>query len=359
LPNDSFSASFSSSAPSSFSFFEDEDKDEQADDFNMTPDAKILAALRAHPEGVSGAQLAGQLDISRAAIWARIEELRQAGYDIEASPHFGYKLLHSPDVLHPDDLLARLGKIRVVGRDIRVFQETTSTNDVVEKLARDGVREGVVVFAESQTRGRGRLGRKWMSPTRKGLWFSLLLRPELRPQETTQLTVASATALRRAIQAVTSLSAEIKWPNDLLLGGKKVAGILTEMSAEVDRVRHIIVGIGVDVNQDANEFPPELRGIATSLKIAAGETVSRAELATAMLRELDADYARICARQFSAVADEWEAGCATIGKNVAVQMGLRRVRGRAEALDDDGALLLRTEHGHLERIIGGDVSLEK
>lgn len=325
----------------------------------MTPDAKILAALHAHPEGVSGAQLADQLDISRAAIWARIEELRKTGYEIEASPHFGYKLMDSPDALHADDLLARLGKVRVVGRDIRVFEQTTSTNDVVEKFARDGVREGVVVFAESQTKGRGRMGRKWSSPTHKGLWFSVLLRPELRPQETTQLTVASATALRRAIESVVGLSAEIKWPNDLLIGGKKVAGILTEMSAEVDRVRHIIIGIGVDVNQDASDFPAELRGIATSLKVAAGEAISRAELATEMLRELDADYARICAHEFPALADEWETGCATIGRNVVVQMGPRLIRGCAEALDDDGALLVRTEHGHLERIIGGDVTLEK
>lgn len=325
----------------------------------MTTDTKILSALRAHPDGVSGAQLAGQLDISRAAIWARMEELRKVGYDIEASPHFGYKLVGSPNALHADDLLARLGKTRVVGRDIQVFEQTTSTNDVIEKLARDGVKEGAVVFAESQTRGRGRLGRKWISPTRKGLWFSVLLRPSVNPQETTQLTVASATALRRAIKTVTGLSAEIKWPNDLLLGGKKVAGILTEMSAEVDRVRHIILGIGVDVNQDANEFPAELRGIATSLKIEAGEAISRAGLATEMLRELDADYTRIGAGKFPQLADEWEAGCATIGKNVSVQMGARLIRGRAEALDDDGALLVRTEHGHLERVIGGDVTLEK
>ena len=325
----------------------------------MTTDAKILSALRAESDGVSGAQLAEQLKISRAAIWARIEELRRAGYEIEASPHFGYRLVSSPDALHADDLTARLGRIKVVGRDIRVFEETTSTNDVVEKLARDGVKEGVVVFAEAQTRGRGRLGRKWTSPPRKGLWFSILLRPDLRPQETTQLTVASATALRRAIKTITGLSADIKWPNDLLIGGKKVVGILTEMSAEVDRVRHIILGIGVDVNQDAAEFPPELRRIATSLKIEAGEEISRAELATEILRELDADYMRICGGKFSGVADEWEAGCANIGKHVSVQMGSRLVRGCAESLDDDGALLVRTEHGHLERIIGGDVTLEK
>src|ERR1039457_2042926 len=304
----------------------------------MSLDVQILSALRAAGDGaVSGADLSQRLRVSRAAIWARIEDLRSLGYDIEASPHRGYRLLGTPDVLHADDLLSRLGKTKVIGRDIRVFEETTSTNDVVEKLARDGVKEGAVVFAESQTKGRGRLGRKWMSPTHKGLWFSILLRPGLHPQETTQLTVASATALRRAIKTVTVLAAEIKWPNDLLIGGKKVVGILTEMSAEVDRVRHVILGIGVDVNQDADEFPVELRKIATSLKIEAGAEISRAELATEILRELDADYARICSGHFSELADEWEAGCATIGKKVSVQMGVRLIRGCAGSLHRDGA----------------------
>ncbi len=325
----------------------------------MTTDAKILSALRANPGGVSGAQLAEQLKISRAAVWARIEELRRLDYNIEAGPHFGYRLVSSPDALHADDLLARLGKTKIIGRDIQVFEQTTSTNDVIEKLARDGVKEGVVIFAETQTKGRGRLGRKWISPERKGLWFSVLLRPDLRPQEATQLTVASATALRRAIQSGTGLKPEIKWPNDILIGGKKVAGILTELSAEVDRVRHIILGIGVDVNLDAGELPVELRKTATSLKIETGEMISRAQLAVEILRELDFDYARICGGEFPAVADEWESGCVTIGKNVTVHIGDRKIRGRAESLDDDGALLLRTEHGHLERIIGGDVTLEK
>src|SRR5882672_3812093 len=233
----------------------------------MTTDAQILSALRSAGEGsVSGAELSQRLGISRAAIWARIEELRKLGYDIEASPHLGYRLSSSPDLLHADDLLARLGKTKVIGRDIRVFQETTSTNDIIEKLARDKVKEGVVVFAESQTKGRGRLGRKWISPARKGLWFSILLRPELRPQEATQLTVAAATALWRAIHTETGLSAEIKWPNDILFRGKKVAGILTEMSAELDRAKYLVLGMGVDVNLAPIEFPPEVRKIATSLR---------------------------------------------------------------------------------------------
>ncbi len=325
----------------------------------MTPDAKILSALRENFDGVSGAELAGQLRISRAAVWSRIEELRALGYQIEAGPHFGYRLVGEPDALHADDLLARLGKTKIIGRDIRVFEQTTSTNDVVEKLARDGVREGTAVFAESQTRGRGRLGRKWLSPARRGLWFSILLRPNLRPQETTQLTVASAVALRRAIASETGLNPEIKWPNDVLVAGKKVAGILTEMSAELDQVRYAILGIGIDVNLTAAEFPPELKKLATSLRIETGAPVSRPALATAILRELDSAYSDVCAGKFSDIADEWEEHCATIGNNVAVQIGDRKIRGRAESLDDGGALLLRTEYGQLEPIFGGDVTVEK
>ena len=326
----------------------------------MTTDAKILSALRRAGEGsVGGAELSTALGISRAAIWARIEELRNLGYDIEASPHFGYRLLSSPDVLHADDLISRLGGIRVVGRDVRVFQQTTSTNDVVEKLARDGVKEGVAVFAETQTGGRGRLGRTWMSPSQKGLWFSVLLRPDLRPQEATQLTVASATALVRAIQVATGRKPEIKWPNDILCGGRKVAGILTELAAELDHVKHVILGIGINVSQVPADFPAELRRSAASLRMATGQAVSRPELAAAVLRELDADYARICAGQFNSVADEWEANCSTLGRRVSIRVGSAVLTGRAESLSEDGALLLRTDHGHLERISGGDVTLEK
>jgi len=326
----------------------------------MSIDALILKSLRAAGDGaVSGADLAEVLGVSRASVWSHIEDLRSLGYDISASPHLGYRLLSAPDALHADDLLSRLDKTKVIGRDIRVFQETTSTNDIVEKLARDGVAEGSVVFAETQTKGRGRLARKWLSPARRGLWFSVLLRPHLRPQEATQLTVASATALRRAIQAQTGLSPEIKWPNDVLINGRKVAGILTELSAELDRVKHVVLGIGVNVNSNPGDFPPELRKLATSLKIETGKPVARAELAVAILKELDRDYARLTGGDFSAVADEWEAHGTTLGREIMIRTGDRSIRGRAESLGEDGALLLRTEHGHLERIIGGDVTVEK
>ena len=326
----------------------------------MTTDTRILTALRGSSSGfVSGAELSTQLGITRAAIWARIDELRKLGYEIAASPHGGYQLLSVPDVLHADDLLSLVHGNKIVGRDIRVFQETASTNDIVEKLARDGVKEGVVVFAESQRRGRGRLGRKWISPARKGLWFSVLLRPDLRPQSATQLTVAAATALFRAIRDITGLTPEIKWPNDILIKGRKIAGVLTELSAELDQVNHLILGIGVDVNQTATDFPSELRKTATSLKIEAGRPIHRADLAAAILRELDRDYARIVSQDFAKVADEWQHQCTTIGQRVAIHIGDRVIQGHAESLDDDGALLVRTQHGRLERVIGGDVTLQK
>lgn len=326
----------------------------------MTIDAKILRALRnASDDSVSGAALAEELGISRAAVWARIEDLRKLGYKIEANPHEGYRLLTTPDLLHADDLMALLGPDRTIGRDIRVFQETTSTNDIADKLGRDGVPEGAVIFAESQSKGRGRLGRNWVSPKGKGLWFSVLLRPPLPPQLATQITIASATALRRALSSLPGVEAEIKWPNDILIRGKKVCGILTEMSAEVDKIKHIVLGVGVDVNFDEEDFPPDVRKIATSLRIEMNAMVHRAKLAAIILHELDSDYGRILKGDFPSIAEEWEHHCTTLGRRVEIAGPQRVIQGQAEALDAEGALLVRTEHGRLERIIGGDVTIRK
>jgi BirA family biotin operon repressor/biotin-[acetyl-CoA-carboxylase] ligase len=186
----------------------------------------------------------------------------------------------------------------------------------------------------------------------------VLLRPPFPAQAITRLTIAAATALRRAVIQQTGLVPEIKWPNDLLLGGRKFAGILTEMTAELDTVRFAVLGVGVDVNQTAADFPADLRPVATSLRLMAGRVVDRAALAAALLVELDRDYARISSGRFEAVADEWEGSCTTLGKQVLIQVGDRRIRGRAEALDEDGLLLLRNEHGHLERILSGHLAVQ-
>jgi BirA family biotin operon repressor/biotin-[acetyl-CoA-carboxylase] ligase len=324
----------------------------------MSLDTAILNALRT-TDWTSGAELSQRLGVTRAAIWARIEDLRRLGYDIEASPHQGYRLLAVPDRLHPDDLVSRLGPTRIVGSQIHVFQETTSSSDVLERLARQGAPDGTVVFAESQTRGRGRLGRQWISPPGQGLWFSVLLRPPLRPQEVTRLTLVAAVALARAIAAEVPLTPAIKWPNDILLHDRKLAGILTELTAESDSVRHVTLGIGINVNQTADAFPPELQTLATSLRLALGRPADRPSLAAAVLRALDTVYAQFLDHRFPALAEEWSSRCSTLGRQISVLTGSRRIVGRAEAIDEEGALLLRTDHGHLERITGGDVTLEK
>ncbi|MFM1941111.1 MAG: hypothetical protein RI897_93 [Verrucomicrobiota bacterium] len=324
----------------------------------MNLDLQILRALRQSTSGISGADLAARLEVTRAAVWARVEELRRLGYDIEATPHSGYRLVGAPDALHADDLMARMGDGVLVGRQVQVYESTASTNDLVERLGRDGAEEGVVIFAESQTRGRGRLGRVWSSPSRQGLWFSVLLRPAIRPEAVTRLIVMAAVALRRGVERFTGVLPGIKWPNDLLIGGRKFAGILTEMSAELDRVRYVVVGIGVDVNQGEEQLAG-MRGFATSLRLESGRAWDRAGLAVSILGELDRAYARLEAGRFGELAEEWEGACITLGQAVSVRVGGRVCRGRAESLDPEGALLVRTDHGHLERVTGGDLTVER
>jgi len=319
--------------------------------------AQLLRALRDVPNGVSGTDLARTLGISRAAVWARFDELRALGYEIVASPHNGYRLVGTPDLLDSDDIQARLPVNHVIGREIRVYAKTTSTNDLVGRLCRDGAREGVVIFAEAQTKGRGRQGRTWVSPAGKGLWFSILLRPRASLQAATQLTVAAATALLRAVEAQTGVAASIKWPNDLLAGGRKLAGILTEISAEAGGSQGAVVGIGLNVNITAPEFPAELRERVTSLKIETGRDINRGDLAVAILGELDRDYGKIQEGRFEEIAEEWRERCGTIGREVRIRAGGRIIAGRAESLDSEGALLVRTRHGLLERVLSGDVEL--
>ncbi|HAB17280.1 MAG TPA: biotin--[acetyl-CoA-carboxylase] ligase, partial [Verrucomicrobiales bacterium] len=261
------------------------------------------------------------------------------------------------DRLHADDLLARLGTGRVIGRQIEVFLETASTNDIVDKLGRDGVEEGVVVFAESQSRGRGRLGRTWASPAGKGLWFSVLLRPRMHPTAATRLTVMAAVAVARAIERQTGLHPAIKWPNDLLLGTRKCAGILLELSAELDHIRQVVLGIGLDVNAALEDFPSAIRTSATSLASELGRPVDRPSLAAAVLEELEVAYVQLQSDRFAVLADEWVERGTTLGRRVNIRVGSREISGIAECLDDDGTLLVRTEHGRLERVVGGDVTL--
>jgi len=267
--------------------------------------------------------------------------LRQLGYDIENHPHLGYRLRATPDRLTADDLRARL-RTPIIGREIVVFDETGSTNDIVARLARDGAREGLVVFAESQTRGRGRHGRVWVSPRGKGLWFSVLLRPSF---PATRITIAAAVAVARAV----GHDARIKWPNDVMLAGQKLAGILTE-----PRAGAAVLGIGINVNCDRTELPD----VATSLLVATGQRHDRLALAAAVLTQLDAEYRRAAA-DFGQVTDDWARRSTTLGRQLVVRLGARRIEGHAQALDGDGALLLRLDNGQIVRLLGAELVEER
>ena len=330
----------------------------------MSLDAQILAAFRAADDGfVTSADLSHRLDVSRATVGRHIEELRSLGYDIQHQPSLGYRLAASPDILFAEDIQHRLGKT-VIGRQVLVYERTASTNDVVEKLALDGAAGGVVVFAESQTRGRGRMGRAWASPRGKGLWFSTLLRPKLPMSSVARLTIAASVAIARAIREQTGLAAEIKWPNDIFIAGRKCAGILAEVRTEMDAIKFVILGIGLDVNCDTSDFPPEVRRVASSLKMELAkqerEPILRGDLAVALLRELD----RACRlagddEGFDGIRREWGRLSSTLGKRVALQIGPHRLEGHAQALDEDGSLLVRCDNGRIEHAVSGDVIMEK
>jgi BirA family biotin operon repressor/biotin-[acetyl-CoA-carboxylase] ligase len=304
---------------------------------------------------------------------AAVAELQALGYRIESHPHHGYRLLSSPDRLTADDIKAQL-KPQLIGAEILVFEQTASTNDIVATLAAAGAREGLVVFAETQTKGRGRHHRAWASPRGKGLWFSVLLRPALTPDAFPRLTVAASVAVVRAIRQLTALDPRIKWPNDVIIRRKKIAGILVEtfgaagvaaavpaafsIASGTDATTTAILGIGINANCARADFPPDLVPLATSLALETGQRQDRATLAAAVLTALDDCYRRALA-DFDSVVTEWAGCCDTLGRQLTVKMGRRRIEGHAQALDADGALLLRKDNGQIERILGADVETEK
>jgi BirA family biotin operon repressor/biotin-[acetyl-CoA-carboxylase] ligase len=320
--------------------------------------ATILELFRQAPaEYLSGARLSQVLGVSRSAIWKQIEQLRQLGYLIEAVPSRGYRLCAAPDLPLAEELRRGLSA-RVVGREIRYLAEVDSTNRHAYALGEADAEEGLVVIADRQSAGRGRLGRTWESPPGVNLYLSILLRPPLPPQAAPQLTFLSALAVARAITAVSGLQPTLKWPNDVLIGGRKVAGLLNEMSAESDRLRFVVLGIGVNLNMTAAQFPADLRAPATSLLLAGGVPISRALFGKTLLEQLDRLYGEYLLRGPAPIMAAWEAHCDMVGRVVEVdEGGGRKMCGTVAGIDRDGALLLTRADGSTERILAGDVSV--
>jgi BirA family biotin operon repressor/biotin-[acetyl-CoA-carboxylase] ligase len=316
----------------------------------MKPDA-VLDFLRENQGAYhSGEDISKALKVTRSAVWKEIQSLRKLGYEIEARPHHGYRLLSVPDRLYADEIRFGL-KSRILGREIYSYEELDSTNDACFKLGKEGVAEGVTLFAEYQNKGRGRLGRAWVSPRGKNVLLSVLLRPGLSLSEVPRITLSAAVSLVKAVREATGQTLGIRWPNDVLFGDQKVAGILTEMSAEADRVNFIVLGIGINVNSEPGQLPPQ----STSLKEIAGRAIDRVAFARSFLELFEKDYLCVKEKRFEGLAREWEDFSATSGRRVVASLPGRKIQGQATGIDEDGALWIRTDSGLQERITAGDI----
>ncbi len=320
-------------------------------------DEKILEVLRKNRDSyISGEELSHHFSVSRTTIWKHIEGLRGIGYDIQAQPNLGYRLVSVPDSLLANEIKANL-KTKLVGKEIFSFEETQSTMDVARNLAANGAPEGTVVFAEHQTQGRGRMGRSWLSPRGEGIWASIILRPNFSPGRAPSITIMAALAVAEAIRETTHLSASIKWPNDILIRGKKIGGILTEMVAEMDMIEFVIVGIGVNVSLKIEDLPKSLHKKVSCLKDELGEGFPRIPLAQEILRKLDQFYLLLKSEGFDSIAEKWRSLSATLGKHIKASFQGATIEGQAVDIDSDGALVVRLDNGFCERLTTGDVEI--
>ena len=315
----------------------------------------VLELLRAAGGYISGEKMAERLGVTRAAVWKKIAALRDAGYDISSAPRSGYVLRSAPDRLIETEISQDL-KTALVGRKVICYDVVDSTNLVLKNLAREGAEDGTVVVADSQGTGRGRMERAFFSPPGKGIWVSILLRPTFLPQDAPKCTLMAAVAVARAMEKF-GLRAAIKWPNDILHDGRKLVGILTEMSAEMDCVNYVVIGIGINVNIAPEEFPAELRAIATSLMQMKGAPLPRVAFLQELLRVLDDLYASVQREGFAPVLAAWREYTVTLGQEVRViGPAGEEFEGVAVDIDAEGALLVDTAEGR-RRVLAGDVSI--
>jgi BirA family biotin operon repressor/biotin-[acetyl-CoA-carboxylase] ligase len=300
--------------------------------------AEILKALRESGDYVSGETLSKELSTSRVSVWKHIHSLEEDGYVLEASPR-GYRLISSPDLLIPCEFPG-------LEQRIHYFREIGSTMDAARKLAEAGAEQGTIVVAESQSRGRGRLSKEWLSPE-GGIYFTVILRPKISPAYAPRMSLMASVAVASAIRRLFGLRAELKWPNDVLIGGKKVCGILAEMNAELDAVNFINLGIGINANTSISQQEEK----ASSLKEQLGKEVSRKELFRAVLAELDERQGLLTTAD---LLEEWKGLSATIGRDVRILAPGEEITGKAVDIDSSGALMIRAKDGSLRSAIAGD-----
>lgn len=316
---------------------------------------KILHLLKENRPGfTSGGLLCKNLGVSRTTVWKYVQVLRAEGYVIEAQTRAGYKLVRVPDRLYPQEVLPALNT-KFIGRHIYYFAQVPSTNELAQELARQGVPDGSLVLTEEQTGGKGRLGRGWFSPFAQGIWCTVILYPPVDPADAPPLTMLTAVGVARAVRRVTGIQVGIKWPNDLLLEGKKICGILTEMSAEMEQVKYLVIGTGINVNVES--FPAEIQNTATSLKMHTGRAIDRAKLLRAFLEELEELYEQWLKEGFQPILKLWKLLSVTLHCPVRISSLRESTEGWAEDVDEQGNLILRLEDGSKKRFMAGEVLL--
>ncbi|MCZ8532330.1 biotin--[acetyl-CoA-carboxylase] ligase [Psychrobacillus psychrodurans] len=324
---------------------------------NISIKEKILSQLiNAKGEPVSGQKLADELNISRTMIWKHLKSIEEDGYVIEAIKKKGYVLQSIPDIVTPEQIIPNLNT-KQLGRTIDYYTTCESTQIIAADKAREGAPHGTVVIAEEQTDGRGRLDRSWNSTANKGIWMSVIIRPAISPQFAAQFTLVSAVAITQAIQEVTNLTPEIKWPNDILINGKKVTGILTELQADMDIVHSIIIGIGVNVNQELSAFEESIQKTATSLKIENGEEIDRSLLAAKILYYLEKYGDLYVENGFKPIKILWESHNCTIGKRIRATTLRETLEGVALGITNDGVLEIKLDSGEIRGVYSADIHL--
>lgn len=325
----------------------------------MSSRNEILSLLREEEAFLSGQELSRRLGLSRAAVWKAVDALRREGYEIEARTGLGYRLAAAPDALTEPEIRSFLGETAVVGRELRCFGELDSTNNYLKTWA--DAPDGTVATADSQTAGRGRMDRSFQSPKGQGIYLSVLLRPQLPPDRLPPVTALAGVAVCAAVERVCGVRPGLKWPNDPVLCGKKLCGILTEMSleAETGRVQSLVLGIGINVGQQPEDFSPEVREVATSLLQVLGRPVSRPQLTAALLEELDRAYSALLAGDLSEYQAAYRRDCVNLGKTVQLLPfgGGERETAQAVDIDEEFSLVVRGADGKERTVRSGEVSV--
>ena len=316
---------------------------------------RLLSILREHNGFISGQEICDRFNVSRTAVWKAVNSLKKSGYEIEAVRNKGYRLIESPDVLLADELKSLL-ETKWFARKILYFESIDSTNNEVKRQAENGCDEDLLVIAETQTAGKGRRERHWESPAGSGIWMSFPVKPDLPPYKASMITLVAALAVAKAIADETGLKALIKWPNDIVINGKKTTGILTEMSAEMTSIHYVVIGIGINVNTET--FPDELKNTATSLSLETGSKIRRGGIIASFGKYFEKYYDDFCKTQdLSLIREEYEKLLVNIDKEVYIIEGENNKKRVAKGITDTGELIVEDENGKVENIFAGEVSV--